>query len=108
MEPNIWEMQREAARRVERMQQASHRIAAENAFPPPVYRRTAASMRAHRPPPFSPPQVNQNLPHFSQNLPQQSKSACDKEQILLLVLALLLAKNGGSTTLVLALLYLAL
>lgn len=113
MEPSIWEMQQEAARRVERMQQASRRIAAQQgAYPPP--RRTATSLRAHRPPAtvFSPERYNnQNLPPSIQNLPPHSavsaKKEPDTEQILLWMLILFLVKNGGSKPLILALLYLS-
>lgn len=121
MEPSIWEMQQEAARRVEYMRQVGRR-AAENPPPPvPEPRRSASSLRANRPPPYrplnhvSPPRpafypesgANHNLPPHSQNLPPHSQKSPDREQLLLLALTLLLAKNGGSPQLILALLYLA-
>ena len=111
MESSIWELQQEAARRVERMQQASRRIAAQSPYPPVTTvsspRRTAASMRAHRPPPYTPVHQNQNLPQYNQNLPPPSSRTIDREQLLLLLLTVFLAKNGASPTLILALLYLA-
>ena len=112
MEPSIWEMQQEAARRVERMQQASRQIAFaqnhENAAPFP--RRTAASLRAYRPPTrsFAPSHAQANTyPHPTKNHPSSSSKAIDREQLLLLCLVLILAKSDASPLLILALLYLA-
>lgn len=111
MEPSIWELQREAERRVERMQQASRQIAAQNPYTPAAFaapsRRTAASMRAHRPPPYTTSRSNQNLPRSNQNLPPTPKKDVDKEQLFLLLLALFLSKCNASPALILALLYLA-
>ncbi len=112
MEPSIWEMQQEAARRVERMRQTSRQIAfgQSGSEPPPFSRRTAASMRAHRPTPYVPlPPARQTntYPHSTKNHPQSSKKSIDREQLLLLCLVLILAKNDASPQLILALLYLA-
>lgn len=119
MDSSIWEMQQEAARRVERMREAGRRaVAGQPTFAEP--RRTAASLRANRPPPYrplnrvSPPyssftpenNTNHNLPPSNHNLPLNSQKGPDREQLLLLILTLFLAKNGGSPQLILALLYL--
>ncbi len=111
MDPSIWELQQEAARRVEQMQQTSRRIASQRPYPPAFStppRRTAASMRAHRPPPYTAVRENHNLPRTSQNLPPTSSRGVDREQLLLLLLTLFLIKSDASPTLILALLYLAL
>ena len=112
MEPSIWEMQQEAARRVERMRQTSRQIAfgQNNDEPPPFPRRTAASMRAHRPSPYVslPPTSQTNTyPYSAKNHPQSSRKPFDREQLLLLCLVLVLAKSDASPQLILALLYLA-
>ena len=113
MEPSIWEMQQEAARRVERMRQTSRQIALgqnEN-DPPPFPRRTTASMRAHRPAAYAspPPSFHQTntYPGQTKNHPSVSKRSIDREQLLLLCLVLILAKSDASPHLILALLYLA-
>lgn len=119
MEPSIWEMQQQAKRRVEQMQRLSRRAAAQDFAPPPEIRRSTASLRAQRPSPYTPAfsadgrdyRNYQNIPPKNQNLPRDflaPEKAFDKEQLLLLFLAVLLAKNGASSYLILALLYLAL
>lgn len=109
MEPSIWEMQQEAARRVERMQQTTRRVAAgQSPYASPTFsHRTTASLRASRPTPFVPTFENQNLPRANQNLPRAPEKSVDREQILLLLLTVFLAKNGASPQLILVLLYLA-
>lgn len=106
MESSIWEMQREAERRVQRMEQLSHRYA-QTGNAPPFSDHRAATVRAHKPPPVPPIYSNHNLPPANQNLPQKPEKRLDREQLFLLALTVFLAKNGGSPTLILALLYLA-
>ena len=106
MESSIWEMQREAERRVQRMEQLSRRYA-QTGETPPFSERRAAAVRAHKPPSAPPIYPNHNLPPINQNLPRKSEKRLDREQLFLLALTVFLAKNGGSPTLILALLYLA-
>ena len=106
MEPSIWEMQQAAQRRVQRMEQLSRRYTQTGNGAPFFDRRPAASAWAHRPPevPVNPsrtPPLRGDLP------PQKAEKHLDREQLFLLLLTLFLAKNGGSPTLILALLYLS-
>ena len=111
MEPSIWEMQQEAARRVERMRQTSRQIAySQSVEETPFSRRTAASMRAHRPPAYASPspfRSTNNLPPATKTCPRTTSKSIDREQLLLLCLILILAKSEASPQLILALLYLA-
>ena len=78
MAADLMVMQRQAARRVQQMQEHSRRVFEAHQNKPP------------------PPAPSRPLPHL------------ESEQWLLLVLALLLMRCGGRTELTLALLYLAL
>lgn len=99
MDNGLWKLQQEARVRVATQRAREHRVAEEQ------NRRTAASLRAARPPMERPPEPVKPvcLPP-----PQPEKPAMDSEQILLLLLALLLAQAGANRLLVLAILYLAL
>ena len=106
MEPSIWEMQQAAQRRVQRMEQLSRRYTQTGNGAPFFDRRPAASAWAHRPPevPVNPSPA----PPLRGDLPGEKKEKhLDREQLFLLLLTLFLAKNGGSPTLILALLYLS-
>lgn len=99
MDNGLWKMQQEARVRVATQRAREHRVAEEQ------NRRTAASLRAARPPVSQPPEpVSRPCPPA----PPPEKPAMDSEQILLLLLALLLAQAGANRLLVLAILYLAL
>lgn len=91
MDNGLWKLQQEARVRVASQRAREHRVAAD------YDRRTAATLRAARPPqtPVVPPP------------PPPLKPQPDREQMLLLTLALLLAKAGANKWLVLAILYLA-
>lgn len=91
MDNGLWKLQQEARVRVASQRAREHRVAAD------YDRRTAATLRAARPPqtPMVPPP------------PPPLKPQPDREQMLLLTLALLLAKAGANKWLVLAILYLA-
>ncbi|MBQ2939310.1 MAG: hypothetical protein IJE00_02970 [Clostridia bacterium] len=92
MDNGLWKLQQEARVRVASQRAREHRVAAD------YDRRTAATLRAARPPqpPVVPPPP-----------PPPLKPQPDREQMLLLTLALLLAKAGANKWLVLAILYLA-
>ena len=80
MADNLMQLQRQAARRVQQMQEHSRRV-----------------LEAHQSP-----------PHCEVETPHPPAPPLETEQWLLLGLALLLMRCGGRTELVLALLYLAL
>lgn len=89
MDNGLWKLQQEARVRVASQRAREHRVAAD------YDRRTAATLRASRPP--QPPAAP----------PPPPKPQPDREQMLLLTLAVLLAKAGANKLLVLAILYLA-
>lgn len=99
---DVQQMQREAARRVSRMQEHSRRVVE-------TYRDRAAQMpaypapRLYDRPPAPPPQEEVPAPPSGGLI-----GGLDGEQILLLGLALLLFRSGCRAELVAALLYIAL
>ena len=107
MEPSIWEMQQAAQRRVQRMEQLSRRYTQAGNGTPFSDRRPAASAWAHRPPPSIPVTPSRTPPLRGDPPSETAKKHLDREQLFLLLLTLFLAKNGGSPTLILALLYLS-
>ena len=88
MDNGLWKLQQEARVRVATQRAREHRVAAD------YDRRTAATLRASRPPhpPVSPPP------------PPKPR---DGEQMMLLLLAVLLIQAGANKKLVLAILNLA-
>lgn len=128
---DVIRMQQEAAQRVQRMQERARRLVAES--PPPIDRpaagshqaekRTAAAVEAarqaqeeHRPPPKETAEPGRPaVPLSAQALADgESDSPSglaaligDQDRLFILLLALLLVRNGAKMELVLALLYLA-
>lgn len=101
----MMQMQQEAAERVKRMQERSRRLVQEH--PLNVYRGVTVT-----PPEPSLPQISCNTPPNtceSDSAPINSGLSAllqgDQEQTLVLLLAVILAKNGAPLELVLALLY---
>lgn len=102
---NMMQMQQEAAERVKRMQERSRRLVQEH--PVNVYRGVTMT------PPIDPPE-EQEAPCDEPNTVCETNSLNsglaallqgDQEQTLVLLLAVILAKNGAPLELVLALLY---
>lgn len=116
---NIMQMQQEAAERVQRMQERSRRLARE--YPVHVYRGVTLTPSdvAPAPPLSSPPLTDMTTPCTDEppplptdTLPPTEGTLAallhgDQEQTLVLLLAIILAKNGAPLELVLALLYVA-
>ena len=122
MSDDVIRMQQEAANRVARMQEQSRRLVADH--PPPLYggrresapqaaapsqeeRRTAASLEQRR----RETEQAKVSPSPAKSRKEDKGLAglfCgDQEQLLLLMLAVLLVKNGANIELIVALLYLA-
>ncbi len=116
---NMIQMQQEAAERVKRMQERSRRLVQEH--PVNVYRGTTVTPSGRVEPPVSEPEClpPNGKPKASVqtevSLPTERPSDTgaglasllqgDREQTLVLLLAVILAKNGAPLELVLALLY---
>lgn len=102
MDPHLWELQQAAEERVERMREQSRRIAEQQGH------RTAASLRAARPPYTPPGPIRPHTPPTP--IPCADPAPVrppDPERRMLLMLALLLMRSGASADLLLVLLYLA-
>lgn len=122
MTDDIGRMQREAARRVQRMQEHSRQVAEGHqgrtpeslaAARTPGWPGPPAELRSPglygRPPETPPPALTSLPPSLPQEPPQTllALPRLEAEQWLLLGLALLLLRSGCSTELLLALVYLA-
>lgn len=118
-DPHVIQLQQEAAQRVQRMAERSRRLVREH--PVHVYRPSAAQPRPTPPksePPCEAVESPCEAPPFCASLPEKKTSPCkagtllsgveDHEQLLLLLLAVMLFKNGAPTELLMALLYVAL
>lgn len=120
-DPRMIQLQQEAAQRVQRMAERSRRLVREH--PVHVYRPSAVQPRPTPPPQPEPPCQAVEPPCEAPLLCEQptaekKTSPCkagtllsgveDHEQLLLLLLAVMLFKNGAPTELLLALLYVAL
>lgn len=121
--PNVLQLQQAAAARVRQMEEHSRRLVREH--PVNVYRGVTLTPPPPRPqPPQPPPQERPCEPICPSQTPPASPvceqpAPCsdqgllsllggDKERLLLLLLAVVLLKNGASVHLILALLYIAL
>lgn len=125
MSDDVIRMQQEAANRVQRMQERSRRLVAEA---PPLYGDIRQGRTREPDPPAVPPASAER--RTTESLEQQRKEAeqarqihhtkqsreekglaslfnGDQDQMLLLMLAVLLVKNGANIELIVALLYLA-
>jgi hypothetical protein len=120
--PNVLQMQREAAARVKQMEERSRRLVREH--PVNLYRGVtlAPLMKEQQPPPKTVDATAQAAPSCS---PPETAPPCeppkstscgelsglfggDNECLFLLLLVIVLAKNGAPMELLLALLYIAL
>lgn len=125
MSDDVIRMQQEAANRVQRMQERSRRLVTEApplygdirqgrtrepeppaAVPVPAERRTVESLEQQR----REAEQARQIHHVKQ--PREEKGLAslfngDQDQMLLLMLAVLLVKNGANIELIVALLYLA-
>lgn len=109
MQESVIQMQQEAERRVRQMQERSRILVSGDL---PGNERNAASIAANRPRArTTPPAVETEAP--ADGVPAKSdgdglsRLPLDRDQMFLLLLAFLLIKNGASTEIVVALLYLA-
>ena len=100
---NVMRMQQEAAERVRRMQEHSRRLV--NDHPVNVYRGVSLTPPAEAPVP--PEQLPAEKKEESPLGGLATLLQGDQEQTLVLLLAVILAKNGAPLELVLALLYVA-
>ncbi len=102
---NVMRLQQEAAARVQRLQEHSRRLVREH--PVNVYRGvTPAPPVPRRPEPEATPCTDAPAPPPT-GTALETLLQGDQEQSLVLLLAVLLAKNGAPIELVLALLYIA-
>ena len=118
MSDDVIRMQQEAANRVQRMQERSRRLVTEA---PPLYGGIRQGRTREPEPPAAVPAPAER--RTAESLEQQRKEAeqarqihqkglaslfnGDQDQMLLLMLAVLLVKNGANIELIVALLYLA-
>lgn len=108
---HVMRMQQEAAERVQRMQEHSRRLVREH--PVNVYRGVSFTPNAaEESPNDTAPKatLEEQHPTVAPTVPEGGLAALlqgDEEQTLVLLLAVILAKNGAPLELVLALLYIA-
>lgn len=100
---NVMRMQQEAAERVRRMQEHSRRLV--NDHPVNVYRGVSLTPLEESPTPQEQPPAEKREESSLGGLAALLQG--DQEQTLVLLLAVILAKNGAPLELVLALLYVA-
>ena len=109
-EPNVLQLQKEAALRVERMAERSRRLVREH--PVNVYHGVTLAPPAKEEPPCELPPPQAEKPRCAEQKPREkdwiSFLAGDEERALLLLLILVLGHNGAPAELLLALLYIAL
>ena len=121
MSDDVIRMQQEAANRVARMQERSRQLVADH--PPPLYRGRREPPTEPAPPPKEERRTAGSLeqrrreteqiksgPHPSKGGKEKGLAGLfggDQDQLLLLMLAVLLVKNGANIELIVALLYLA-
>lgn len=102
---NMMQMQQEAAERVKRMQERSRHLVQEH--PINVYRGVTMTPPSHSPEqqktPCDEPDTVRETASLNSGLAALLQG--DQEQMLVLLLAVILAKNGAPLELVLALLY---
>ena len=108
MQESVIQMQQEAERRVRQMRERSRILVSGDL---PGNERNAASIAANRPPARTAPPAQAASPPAGMAAKSDegglSHFPLDRDQMFLLLLAFLLIKNGASTEIIVALLYLA-
>ncbi len=109
MQESVIQMQQEAERRVRQMQERSRILVSGDL---PGNERNAASIAANRPrarttPPAAEAEAPADCAPAKSDGDGLARLPLDRDQMFLLLLAFLLIKNGASTEIVVALLYLA-